>query len=457
MKKSYALFVAGLAMSLSATAVTKTADKTVSALEAQEMYSASQLSISNRVSNRPLKAAPMKAAGVENLVGGYEGFYDQIYENDPMKGRLYPYFMKGENAGELEITRLPYSDITMKANLSSDNTKLLIPAQNVVYRESDGKWLKFQAVECSVASDGSITMEKFLDNAEGVIMEDGTIEFPENVVFSYILDDTTLEDFRFMWVGKYVSIKRYDYLDFVESEWIPVGKGQFTDGWFQSQFFDGVQGFTTEDVDVLCNAKDNNLYAIVNPYKSDYWTELESYQNADGMPRDGYIVFSVENPNCVAVRPFVPCGYYIDMAQPSQTDPNPEPDPQMGYPYNVEGQLHWYDGQSFDEIVADYASAGAPLSTYNKATRTVEFINLYFGYEMSPLASVYWVNPENDRIDWMVSKFIMPDLSGINGVEMENADAPVKYYNMQGMEIANPAEGQLVIKKQGNNAVKVVM
>ena len=66
MKKSYALFVAGLAMSLSATAVTKTADKTVSALEAQEMYSASQLSISNRVSNRPLKAAPMKAAGVEN-------------------------------------------------------------------------------------------------------------------------------------------------------------------------------------------------------------------------------------------------------------------------------------------------------------------------------------------------------------------------------------------------------
>ena len=46
MKKSYALFVAGLAMSLSATAVTKTADKTVSALEAQEMYSASQLSIS---------------------------------------------------------------------------------------------------------------------------------------------------------------------------------------------------------------------------------------------------------------------------------------------------------------------------------------------------------------------------------------------------------------------------
>ena len=138
-----------------------------------------------------------------------------------MKGRLAPYFMKGENAGELEITRLPYSDITMKANLSSDNTKLLIPAQNVLYRESDGKWLKFQAVECSVASDGTITMDKFLDNAEGVIMEDGTIEFPENVVFSYIFDDTTLDDFSFMWVGKYVSIKRYDYLDFVESEWIP--------------------------------------------------------------------------------------------------------------------------------------------------------------------------------------------------------------------------------------------
>ena len=47
MKKSYALFVAGLAMSLSATAVTKTADKTVSAQHLKPCFQSSSQSRSD--------------------------------------------------------------------------------------------------------------------------------------------------------------------------------------------------------------------------------------------------------------------------------------------------------------------------------------------------------------------------------------------------------------------------
>ena len=46
--------------------------------------------------------------------------------------------------------------------------------------------------------------------------------------------------------------------------------------------------------------------------------------------------------------------------------------------------------------------------------------------------------------------------SAIEGVEADNADAPVEYFNLQGVKVANP-EGGLFIKVQGNKATKVVL
>lgn len=46
--------------------------------------------------------------------------------------------------------------------------------------------------------------------------------------------------------------------------------------------------------------------------------------------------------------------------------------------------------------------------------------------------------------------------SGISAVgKDENTNAPVEYYNLQGMKVANPAAGQVVIKKQGNKTSKI--
>ena len=52
-------------------------------------------------------------------------------------------------------------------------------------------------------------------------------------------------------------------------------------------------------------------------------------------------------------------------------------------------------------------------------------------------------------------------LGETNGVESvvagENADAPVEYFNLQGVRVLNPEAGQLVIKRQGNEVKKVVI
>lgn len=43
--------------------------------------------------------------------------------------------------------------------------------------------------------------------------------------------------------------------------------------------------------------------------------------------------------------------------------------------------------------------------------------------------------------------------SAVDGIAVDDADAPVEYYNLQGVRVANPSEG-LYIEKKGNKAVK---
>ncbi len=50
--------------------------------------------------------------------------------------------------------------------------------------------------------------------------------------------------------------------------------------------------------------------------------------------------------------------------------------------------------------------------------------------------------------------FAVDSTSGMEGIEAENADAPVEYYNLQGVKVANPSNG-IFIKVQGSKASKV--
>lgn len=55
-------------------------------------------------------------------------------------------------------------------------------------------------------------------------------------------------------------------------------------------------------------------------------------------------------------------------------------------------------------------------------------------------------------------KFTVPDQtqSGIGNIEAADEDAPVEYFNMQGMRVENPEHG-VYIKRQGSKAAKVVL
>ena len=45
---------------------------------------------------------------------------------------------------------------------------------------------------------------------------------------------------------------------------------------------------------------------------------------------------------------------------------------------------------------------------------------------------------------------------GVADMIVDTNDAPVEYFNLQGIRVANPAEGQIYIRRQGTQATKVL-
>lgn len=57
------------------------------------------------------------------------------------------------------------------------------------------------------------------------------------------------------------------------------------------------------------------------------------------------------------------------------------------------------------------------------------------------------------RVKWLNEQF---SSSGITNMGDATAEAPAEYYNLQGMKVSEPEKGNMYIKVQGGNAVKVV-
>lgn len=79
------------------------------------------------------------------------------------------------------------------------------------------------------------------------------------------------------------------------------------------------------------------------------------------------------------------------------------------------------------------------------------------GPEEGYLFAAQWLTSDNKPIP-MESKITLPDavFAGVDGI-INDADAAVKrYFNLQGVEIANPEAGQVVIVKEGNKATKAI-
>ncbi len=262
--------------------------------------------------------------------------------------------------------------------------------------------------------------------------------FPELCVFA-------VGDFDNEALGWWMLTCENEFVEYAEpddtldlSQWTKYSTATMEDGWiipvlqYQDDTFAEPADFPLS-VEVYQNNEDENLFALANPY-----TEASGFPLGGG--QDGFIVLDIADPEFVLVYPGVFSGFMNGSNRI--------------YCFNVEG--FWvaagYDKETIQSVLTDLEWSTA-VTDDKDITITVP--NCRFNYPGAEDKQYTW----NGRAEAMQAKIVIerPAGTGVKGIE--NADSQIApiYYNLQGVEVANPEAGQLVICRQGDKATKKII
>lgn len=243
------------------------------------------------------------------------------------------------------------------------------------------------------------------------------------------------------------------YLNIAAQEWENIGNATFTDGWVQATCNEG-ESLGAYSVPCKQNKANKNLYLLENPYG-----ENTPYNEYNTLKVPGNIVFEVvteevEDENgdlapmtTVAVYPFILSGY-----DNTQTVQSPI------YCTNLEGKYIYLLGATIEDIYYDFADMDYTMSTVSEDGKTITLPNCRVQMAgVDAEVTDQWVNANEQPIP-MQSTIVLPSGAGaVNGILNDSNNGPKRFFNLQGVEIANPAAGELVIVKEGNKTSKTIV
>lgn len=444
MKKIYAVLAAALGLSMTATAAPQlnkviSQDAILSQLNTEVAVKANV----NKV--KPAKQnAPKKVSSVADIEGVYLWDYYGLLEgkSGPATGSVN--IVATGNGNEFAILGMPYSDVEIIGNLDPVAGTVTVLSQDLYFNTNYNEMVRLVFEEFIVDDQGYIkATEVTKDKITGVIGADGTITWDDTLAFAVRI---TPGYFSLAWRDVFGAVP---YWSFDASEWDLMGQGSYYDVYVNT--FIG-----TIDASYIVPAQAVNIYkhktdpryCVENPYGAAVWSQTINEGNGKG-----YIVVNCEEPECVLVEPFVKTGMIMDLGDENN------PDLEEILALNEEGARYYFDNYYIDEIMEEYGAIGLPMSNLTDNVITLE--NPKFGTDQGP-ADLYWWTAGKDAegkpiwADYEPGKITLPG-TGVEGVMDDNMNAPVKYFNLQGVEVANPAKGEIVIMKQGSKATKTVI
>ena len=228
-----------------------------------------------------------------------------------------------------------------------------------------------------------------------------------------------------------------------KTEWKTIGTVEMTDGWLMPAF--GIDP-TEYPYEAILQVDPNNSarYSILDPYKNNPlsipFTEdgVEYCYNTDENA-SGRIVLDTTNPDCV----FVEQGFYCGFS---------DEDNGRYYPSNLEG-YNATAGATAEQLIPWLEANGKTPSTFKN--NVAELHNLVFGITGDELAGYSWRDEAGAAVP-MNSTITFKIENGVEDTFIGNENAPVEYFNLQGVRVANPENG-LYIRRQGNTATKVIV
>lgn len=223
--------------------------------------------------------------------------------------------------------------------------------------------------------------------------------------------------------GCYLYINNYD-----SSDWESVGKATYGEDYVFSLYGSDYKHDVYE-VAIEESKSTPGYYRLVNPYTSPWQFAEGNVHDADTHPH--YLYIHAEDPAKCFVEESV-LGVHID-----------EMGTLVGTSY-----VEYLKGRGAEED--DYSDYYGKL---DEATKTITFPQsslLVMGLG-DKNAGLYYGNYNN------AFKVKLPEANGVDVIEVEDADVPVKYYNLQGVQVTEPTAGQFVIRVQGDKATKIVV
>ena len=399
----------------------------------------------------PQRAAA-RAAEDFSVLGYYSATYDWGLSGTDPYG-MSPVIVAGDKENEVILKNYPNGGNDIICTVDPVAATLTIERQ-FLYRNS-----KYD--EDVYLSLYDRTTGDFINSITANVESDGTIVFQPDIEIAYYMPE--LGNSGWMYSAYNVVFTRIEtnLFTYNPNEWEACGTAKYCDATLL-----GLGGFDEEDYEMLSlevplyrSKTIKGDYLLMNPYIGDvsfYGMEMSMEEaiykifylmgvGSAYVQTPGYVRFNAANENCVYMYPFVPSGVHC-----SGWD--------EFFMYNMEGEMIVAEGMTPAEVENKLLSSGLDTSFYNG--KTAYLYNGVMGFTTDMLSNYFWYNGyatgtyritfDNNLAWWDQIE------TGVEGINAD-ANAPVKYYDLQGREIANPEKGMMVIKQQGNNVTKQVI
>lgn len=398
--------------------------------------------------NAPQKAAPQKApaSNMSELQGLYTGtYYMPLKGYDGLQTNSFAIVPTGEN--KVDVYGIADAGVPATVDFSKGTIELPGSFSLGVQKFKEGD---FEVV---------LTHKHWNDNGEGMYDASNTPVI-WNIVEGGIQAADEYDVYMLPLIGKEGSYMlgggyKFNLTKNPENnpeQWYTTGEASFVDdGWFCPMFswqdYFKLPGVPTLTCQFQRSSADENLVALYDPYGglNDFIHSLGGQYVEDDIIEGnlpGRIVMNITNKQCVLV-PNTYTGAICDG---------------LWYGANNEA-LSAQDMLDADETMTVAEAAEAVLgflgaentSNYDEQSKIITIKNAVFtalGRRNESFADL--------DLGSGVVTIMLPEVeSAIKNITVDE-NAPVEYYNLQGIRVENPAKG-LYIKRQGNTATKVIL
>jgi hypothetical protein len=218
-----------------------------------------------------------------------------------------------------------------------------------------------------------------------------------------------------------------------------------------AQYSVDLPDYYTVEVPRQANSKESGSFRLVHPFATYYNNYFYNYLYYD--PIVDYLVYNVSDPNEAYVEPCATGIYFTTSSDATIMMVYGSTNQMQG---GAEASADVWGTYSDGVLTFDEAEIPSGATQMDQCLSGLSWSQASYDYSQGEVTYAEW-----SSLVWEPEKFKISG-SATGGVQNVAADAqdlnaPVEYFNLQGIRVMNPEAGQLLIQRQGNKATKVVI